>query len=134
MKQALKAAGTAALGIAIAAVGAGTASADAPAPGGLGLPTGAVTNPAVTGAVTDTASKLPGGDKVTGALGTLAPTAGHAAAAAPEAPVAAPAAAPAAAPVAGVTQTRGAIPTIPGVDKTPIGGLTGALPLPGLAG
>lgn len=127
MKQALKAAGTAALGIAIAAVGAGTASADAPAPGGLGLPTGAVTNPAVTGAVTDTASKLPGGDKVTGALGTLAPTAGHAAAAAPEAPAAA-------APVAGVTQTRGAIPTIPGVDKTPIGGLTNTLPLPGLTG
>ncbi|MFJ9694675.1 hypothetical protein [Kitasatospora sp. NPDC101183] len=127
MKQALKAAGTAALGIAIAAVGTGVASAaDGQAAGGLGLPTGAVTNPAVTGAVTDTASKLPGGDKVTGALGTLAPTAGHAAAAAPEAP--------AAAPVAGVTQTRGAIPSVPGLDKTPIGGLTGALPLPGLAG
>ncbi|MGA5820497.1 hypothetical protein ACPC54_21840 [Kitasatospora sp. NPDC094028] len=128
MKQALKAAGTAALGIAIAAVGTGVASAaDGQAAGGLGLPTGAVTNPAVTGAVTDTAAKLPGGDKVTGALGTLAPTAGHAAAAP------APAAAPAA-PVAGVTQTRGAVPTIPGVDKTPIGGLTGALPLPGLTG
>ncbi|WP_369183872.1 ATP-binding protein [Streptomyces sp. Y1] len=128
MKQALKAAGTAALGIAIAAVGTGVASAaDGQAAGGLGLPTGAVTNPAVTGAVTDTASKLPGGDKVTGALGTLAPTAGHAAAAP------APAGAPAA-PVAGVTQTRGAVPTIPGVDKTPIGGLTGALPLPGLTG
>ncbi|KJS57430.1 hypothetical protein VM98_00610 [Streptomyces rubellomurinus subsp. indigoferus] len=132
MKQALKAAGTAALGIAIAAVGTGVASAaDGQAAGGLGLPTGAVTNPAVTGAVTDTASKLPGGDKVTGALGTLAPSAGHAAAA--PAPAGAPAAAPAA-PVAGVTQTRGAVPTIPGVDKTPIGGLTGALPLPGLTG
>ncbi|MFF7989903.1 ATP-binding protein [Kitasatospora xanthocidica] len=122
MKQALKAAGTAALGIAIAAVGAGTASADAaPAPGGLGLPTGAVTNPAVTGAVTDTAAKLPGGDKVTGTLGTLAPSVGHAAPAE-------------AAPVAGVTQQRGAVPSVPGLDKTPIGGLTGALPLPGLGG
>ncbi|MFJ8626825.1 ATP-binding protein [Kitasatospora sp. NPDC093550] len=124
MKQALKAAGTAALGIAIAAVGAGTASADAaPAPGGLGLPTGAVTNPAVTGAVTDTAGKLPGGDKVTGALGTLAPTAGHAAAPAADT-----------APLAGVTQQRGAVPSVPGLDKTPIGGLTNTLPLPGLAG
>lgn len=67
MKQAtLKAAGTAVLGLAIAAVGAGSASADPVAAGGLGLPTGAVTNPAVTGAVTDTASKLPGGDKVAG--------------------------------------------------------------------
>ncbi|MEV7928117.1 MULTISPECIES: ATP-binding protein [unclassified Kitasatospora] len=118
MKQALKAAGTAALGIAIAAVGAGTAAA-APAPGGLGLPTGAVTNPAVTGAVTDTAAKLPGGDKVTGTLGTLTPAAGQAA--------------PAPAAEAGAT-TRGAIPTIPGIDKTPIGGLTHTLPLPGLAG
>ncbi|MFD5464936.1 ATP-binding protein [Kitasatospora sp. NPDC127059] len=119
MKQALKAAGTAALGIAIAAVGAGTASA-APgqAAGGLGLPTGAVTNPAVTGAVTDTAAKLPGGDKVAGTLGTLAPTAGQAAPA------------PAAdAPIAGVTQQRaGALPGVPGLDKTPVGGLAGALP------
>ncbi|MFE6055718.1 hypothetical protein ACFQ6N_33670 [Kitasatospora sp. NPDC056446] len=122
MKQALKAAGTAALGIAIAAVGAGTASAAAPAPGGLGLPTGAVTNPAVTGAVTDTAAKLPGADKVTGTLGTLAPTAGRAVPAT-------------GAPLAGVTEQRGAIPTVPGLDKTPIGGLTGALPgLPGLTG
>ncbi|MFJ2192520.1 ATP-binding protein [Kitasatospora sp. NPDC087861] len=118
MKQALKAAGTAALGIAIAAVGAGSASAAAPAPGGVGLPTSTLTNPAVTGAVADTANKLPGGDEVTGTLGTLAPTAGQAAPTA-EAPAAA---------------TRGAIPTIPGVDKTPIGGLTHALPLPGLAG
>ncbi|MFF3007286.1 ATP-binding protein [Kitasatospora sp. NPDC057940] len=117
MKQALKAAGTAALGIAIAAVGAGTAS--AAAPGGLGLPTGAVTNPAVTGAVTDTAAKLPGGDKVTGTLGTLTPAAGQAA--------------PAPAAEAGAA-TRGALPTIPGVDKTPIGGLTHTLPLPGLTG
>ncbi|MEU8921800.1 ATP-binding protein [Kitasatospora sp. NPDC048545] len=123
MKQALKAAGTAALGIAIAAIGAGTASADAaPAPGGLGLPTGAVTNPAVTGAVTDTAAKLPGADKVTGTLGTLAPSVGHAAPAAE-------------APLAGVTQQRAAVPSVPGLDKTPIGGLTGALPgLPGLGG
>jgi hypothetical protein len=116
MKQALKAAGTAAIGIAIAAVGAGTASAaDGQAAGGLGLPTGAVTNPAVTGAVTDTAAKLPGGDKVTGTLGTLAPTVGKAA---PTDAV----------PLAGVTEQRGAVPTIPGLDKTPIGGLTGALP------
>ncbi|MER6298163.1 ATP-binding protein [Kitasatospora sp. NPDC001539] len=116
MKQALKAAGTAALGIAIAAVGAGTASAAAgQATGGLGLPTGAVTNPAVTGAVTDTAAKLPGGDKVAGTLGTLAPTAGQAAPAE-------------AAPIAGVTQQRGAVPSVPGLDKTPVGGLTNALP------
>ncbi|MEV7601437.1 ATP-binding protein [Kitasatospora sp. NPDC089797] len=126
MKQALKAAGTAALGIAIAAVGAGTASAAAgQAAGGLGLPTGAVTNPAVTGAVTDTAAKLPGGDKVAGTLGTLTPSAGQPAAA--PAPEAAPAA-----PVAGVTQQRAALPGVPGLDKTPIGGLTGALP--GLGG
>ncbi|MBV6696553.1 ATP-binding protein [Kitasatospora aureofaciens] len=122
MKQALKAAGTAALGIAIAAVGAGTASADAPAPGGVGLPTTALSNPAVTGAVTDTATKLPGGDKVTGTLGTLAPSAGQAAPAAPEGPI------------AGVTQQRAAVPSIPGVDKTPLGGLTNTLPLPGLGG
>ncbi|MFJ9843934.1 ATP-binding protein [Kitasatospora sp. NPDC101155] len=117
MKQALKAAGTAALGIAIAAVGAGTASAAAgQATGGLGLPTGAVTNPAVTGAVADTAAKLPGGDKVAGTLGTLAPTAGQAAPAAE------------AAPVAGITQQRGALPGIPGLDKTPVGGLANTLP------
>ncbi|MEV7020970.1 ATP-binding protein, partial [Kitasatospora sp. NPDC093558] len=80
MKQALKAVGTAAVGIAIAAVGAGTASADAPVPGGVGLPTTALQNPAVTGAVTDTANKLPGGDKVTSTLGPLAPSAGQPAA------------------------------------------------------
>ncbi|MER7754365.1 ATP-binding protein [Kitasatospora sp. NPDC097643] len=122
MKQALKAAGTAALGVAIAAVGAGSASA-APAPGGVGLPTTALTNPAVTNTVTDAATKLPGGEKVAGTLGTLAPTAGQAA----------PAAAPAEAPIAGVTN-RAAVPNIPGVDKTPIGGLTNTLPLPGLTG
>ncbi|MFE2723754.1 ATP-binding protein [Kitasatospora sp. NPDC059327] len=116
MKQAtLKAAGTAVLGIAIAAVGAGSASADPVAAGGLGLPTGAVTNPAVTGAVADTASKLPGGDKVAGTLGTLAPSAGQAAAPADAAP-------------------RAGVPSIPGLGSTPIGGLTGALPLPGLGG
>ncbi|MGW2251749.1 hypothetical protein ACWCXH_16335 [Kitasatospora sp. NPDC001660] len=119
MKQALKAAGTAALGIAIAAVGVGTASADAPAPGGVGLPTTALQNPAVTGAVTDTANKLPGGDKVTSTLGPLAPSAGQAPAGD-------------AAPIAGVTQSRAGLPSIPGVDKTPLGGLTGALP--GLGG
>ncbi|GAA2839990.1 ATP-binding protein [Kitasatospora sp. CM 4170] len=115
MKQAkLKAAGTAALGLAIAAVGAGSASADPVAAGGLGSPAGLVSNPAVTGAVVDTAGKLPGGDKVTGTLGTLAPTAGQAPAAD---------AAP-----------RAAVPSVPGLDKTPLGGLTGALPLPGLGG
>ncbi|MFF2043305.1 ATP-binding protein [Kitasatospora sp. NPDC058170] len=122
MKQAtLKAAGTAVLGIAIAAVGAGSASADPVAAGGLGLPTGAVTNPAVTGAVADAASKLPGGDKVAGTLGTLAPSAGQAAA--PMGDVA-----PAAGP------NRAAIPSVPGLDKTPLGGLTNTLPLPGLGG
>ncbi|MBV2154324.1 ATP-binding protein [Kitasatospora sp. SUK 42] len=116
MKQALKAAGTAALGIAIAAIGAGTASAaDGQAAGGLGLPTGAVTNPAVTGAVTEAAAKLPGGDKVTSALGALAPTVGRAAPAD-------------ATPIAGVTEQRGAVPSVPGLDKTPIGGLAGLLP------
>ncbi|MFD0272573.1 hypothetical protein ACFVHB_01530 [Kitasatospora sp. NPDC127111] len=118
MKQAtLKAAGTAALGIAIAAVGAGSASADPAAAGGLGLPTGAVTNPAVTGAVVDTAGKLPGGDKVAGTLGTLNPSTGQA--------VTAP---------AGDAAQRAAVPNVPGLDKTPLGGLTQTLPLPGLGG
>ncbi|MFJ3791869.1 hypothetical protein [Kitasatospora sp. NPDC090091] len=117
MKQAkLKAAGTAALGLAIAAVGAGSASADPVAAGGLGSPAGLVSNPAVTGAVVDTAGKLPGGDKVTGTLGTLAPTAGQATA-----------------PMADAAP-RAAVPSVPGLDKTPLGGLTGALPLPGLGG
>ncbi|MEU1288394.1 hypothetical protein [Kitasatospora sp. NPDC005856] len=126
MKQALKAAGTAALGIAIAAVGAGTASAaDGQAAGGLGLPTGALTNPAVTGAVADTAAKLPTG-KVTETLGTLAPSVGKAVPAGDT-------------PLAGVTQERAAqraaLPTVPGLDKTPIGQLTSTLPaLPGLTG
>ncbi|GAA2997871.1 hypothetical protein ACFVUY_35235 [Kitasatospora sp. NPDC058063] len=123
MKQALKAAGTAALGIAIAAVGAGTASAaDGQAAGGLGLPTGALTNPAVTGAVTDTAAKLPATGKVTETLGTLAPSVGKAVPAGET-------------PLAGVTQQRAALPTVPGLDKTPIGALTSTLPaLPGLTG
>ncbi|MFE7592893.1 hypothetical protein ACFU6K_26130 [Kitasatospora sp. NPDC057512] len=128
MKQALKAAGTAALGIAIAAVGAGAASAaDGQAAGGLGLPTGVLTNPAVTGAVTDTAAKLPAAGKVTETLGTLAPSVGKAVPAGDT-------------PLAGVTeqraaQQRAALPTIPGLDKTPIGGLTSTLPaIPGLTG
>ncbi|MET9399595.1 ATP-binding protein [Kitasatospora sp. NPDC002965] len=116
MKQAtLKAAGTAALGLAIAAVGAGSASAAPAATGGLGLPTGALTNPAVTGAVTDTAAKLPGGDRVANTLGTLAPSAGQATA-----------------PLAGAAGNRAGVPSIPGLDKTPVGGLTGLLP--GLGG
>ncbi|MDY0810140.1 ATP-binding protein [Kitasatospora purpeofusca] len=115
MKQAtLKAAGTAALGIAIAAVGAGGASAaPAAATGGLGLPTSLLTNPAATSAVTEAAGKLPVADKVSGTLGTLAPSAGQAAA-------------PAA--------NRAGVPSIPGLDKTPLGGLTQTLPLPGLGG
>ncbi|MER5355481.1 ATP-binding protein [Kitasatospora sp. NPDC002551] len=119
MKQAtLKAAGTAALGIAIAAVGAGGASAaPATATGGLGLPTNLLTNPATAKALTDTAGKLPVADKVSSTLGTLAPSAGEAAA-----------------PIAGVTSNRGALPTVPGLDKTPLGGLTQTLPLPGLTG
>ncbi|MEV6974380.1 ATP-binding protein [Kitasatospora sp. NPDC093806] len=119
MKQAtLKAAGTAALGIAIAAVGAGGASAaPASATGGLGLPTNLLTNPAATSALTDAAGKLPVADKVSGTLGTLAPSAGQAAA-----------------PVAGATGNRAGVPSVPGLDKTPLGGLTGALPLPGLGG
>ncbi|MFE7189173.1 ATP-binding protein [Kitasatospora sp. NPDC057541] len=119
MKQAtLKAAGTAALGIAIAAVGAGSASAaPATAAGGLGLPTGLLTNPAATSALTDAAGKLPVADKVSSTLGTLAPSAGQAAA-----------------PVAGAAADRAALPTVPGLDKTPLGGLTQALPLPGLGG
>ncbi|MFG2903489.1 hypothetical protein ACGF13_00260 [Kitasatospora sp. NPDC048286] len=123
MKQALKAAGTAALGIAIAAVGAGTASAvDGQAAGGLGLPTGVLTNPAVSSAVADTAAKLPATGKVTETLGTLAPSVGQAVPAGDTA-------------VAGVTQQRGALPTVPGLDKTPLGGLAGTLPaLPGLTG
>ncbi|MFJ8432625.1 ATP-binding protein [Kitasatospora sp. NPDC094019] len=113
MKQAtLKAAGTAALGIAIAAVGAGSASAAPAATGGLGLPTSLLTNPAATSAVTDAAGKLPVADKVSGTLGTLAPSAGQAAA-----------------PAAG---NRAGVPSVPGLDKTPIGGLTGMLP--GLGG
>ncbi|MFB6893175.1 ATP-binding protein [Kitasatospora sp. NPDC056327] len=118
MKQAtLKAAGTAALGLAIAAVGAGGASAAPSATGGLGLPTNLLTNPAATNALTEAAGKLPVADKVSGTLGTLAPTAGQAAA-----------------PVSGATGNRAALPTVPGLDKTPLGGLTQTLPLPGLGG
>ncbi|MFF8771665.1 hypothetical protein [Kitasatospora sp. NPDC015120] len=119
MKQAtLKAAGTAALGLAIAAVGAGGASAaPAAAAGGLGLPTSLLTNPAATNALTDAAGKLPVADKVSSTLGSLAPTAGQPAA-----------------PLAGVTSNRAALPNVPGLDKTPLGGLTQTLPLPGLTG
>ncbi|MFE7561844.1 ATP-binding protein [Kitasatospora sp. NPDC057500] len=119
MKQAtLKAAGTAALGIAIAAVGAGGASAaPATATGGLGLPTNLLTNPAATGALTDAAGKLPIADKVSSTLGSLAPSVGQA--------TGTPAAA---------TGNRAALPTVPGLDKTPLGSLTQTLPLPGLTG
>ncbi|WP_316523780.1 hypothetical protein [Kitasatospora brasiliensis] len=123
MKQALKVAGTAALGIAIAAIGAGTASAaDGQAAGGLGLPTGVLTNPAVADAVSDTAAKLPATGKVTETLGTLAPSVGQAVPAGET-------------PLAGVTEQRAALPTVPGLDKTPIGSLTSTLPaIPGLTG
>ncbi|MFD7734692.1 hypothetical protein ACFV6F_30460 [Kitasatospora phosalacinea] len=141
MKQAtLKAAGTAALGVAFAAVAAGSAAAAPVAPGGLGLPTSALTNPGVTGAATGAVSKLPGGDQLGTVTGTLNPAAG------------APAAAPApveeqAPPVAeqtgpgGVDQEQGApapaaanrvggldsVPGGQGLAKTPVGGVVGTL-------
>jgi len=107
MKQAtLKAAGTAALGVAIAAVAAGSASA-APAPGGLGLPTSALTNPGLTGAATGAVAKVPGGDQVAQVAGTLNP--GVASSLTPAPAQAEPAApAPEAAPVA--TAPEGAAP------------------------
>ncbi|MFD7643287.1 hypothetical protein ACFV4P_21840 [Kitasatospora sp. NPDC059795] len=77
MKQAtLKAAGTAVLGVVAAVVAAGTASAAPVAPGGLGLPTGALTNPGVTGAATGAVSKLPGADQLGTVTGALNPAAG----------------------------------------------------------
>ncbi|MGW4807728.1 hypothetical protein [Kitasatospora sp. NPDC004272] len=136
MKQAtLKAAGTAALGVAFAAVAAGSASAAPVAPGGLGLPTSALTNPGVTGAATGAVSKLPGGDQLGTVTGTLNPNAG------------APAAAPVeeqAPPVAeqtgpgGVDQEQapaaanrvGGLDSVPGgqgLAKTPVGGVVGTL-------
>jgi len=136
MKQAtLKAAGAAALGVAFAAVAAGSASAAPVAPGGLGLPTGALTNPGVTGAATGAVSKLPGGDQLGTVTGTLNPSAG------------APAAAPVeeqAPPVAeqvgpgGVDQEQapaaanrvGGLDSVPGgqgLAKTPVGGVVGTL-------
>ena len=124
MKQAtLKAAGVAALGIAMAAGAAGSASAAPAAAGGLGLPTSALTNPALTGAATNAVSSLPGGDKVASAVGTLNPSAGQAMPA-DVAPVS-------------VAADRGAVPSVPGLDSTPVGGLTGVLGgagLPGLGG
>ncbi|MEV4611890.1 hypothetical protein AB0K43_04705 [Kitasatospora sp. NPDC049258] len=165
MKQAtLKAAGTAALGVAIAAVAAGTAS--AAGAGGLGLPT-TLANPevagAATGAATGAVNKVPGAGEVTQAVGTLgvasplnpAPAAPAAEAPAAEAPAAeAPAeVAPASAPMAEAARAAGAnrmggldsVPGGQGLSKTPVGGVVntisglgagaGAVPgLPGLPG
>ncbi|MFE1322180.1 hypothetical protein [Kitasatospora phosalacinea] len=138
MKQAtLKAAGTAALGVAFAAVAAGSAAAAPVAPGGLGLPTSALTNPGVTGAATGAVSKLPGGDQLGTVTGTLNPAAG--------APAAAPAPAEEQAPPVveqvgpgGVDQEQapaaanrvGGLDSVPGgqgLAKTPVGGVVGTL-------
>ncbi|MEV7179129.1 hypothetical protein [Kitasatospora sp. NPDC093679] len=116
MKQAtLKAAGTAALGVAIAAVAAGTAS--AAAPGGLGLPTSALTNPGLTGAVPGAVQKVPGGSEVTQAVGTLNPEVGGKLTPAAEAPAADAAADRALPPVPGAQ----------GLEKTPVGGVLGTV-------
>ncbi|MER8184085.1 hypothetical protein [Kitasatospora sp. NPDC094015] len=164
MKQAtLKAAGTAALGVAIAAVAAGTAS--AAGAGGLGLPT-TLANPAVAGAAagaaTGAVNQVPGGGEVTEAVGTLGaasplnPAPAAPAAAAEDAPAAeAPAgeAAPASAPMADAARAAGSnrmggldsVPGGQGLSKTPVGGVVntisglgagaGAVPgLPGLPG
>ncbi|GAA3060073.1 hypothetical protein GCM10020229_84680 [Kitasatospora albolonga] len=153
MKQAtLKAAGTAALGVAIAAVAAGSAS--AAAPGGLGGPTSLLTNSgALTGAATSTVGKLPATAPVTEAVGNLNPDVAGPVAQAPEsaqpmtAPVTdqtAPMVDGAAAPVADAAAPRALpvpLPGAEGLDKTPVGSVTGlvggGLPgggLPGIGG
>ncbi|MFD9127434.1 hypothetical protein [Kitasatospora sp. NPDC059571] len=132
MKQAtLKAASTAALGVAIAAAAAGSAS--AAAPGGLGLPTSALTNPGLTSAVPGAVQKVPGGNEVTQTVGTLNPAVGEKLTpAAPAAPADAPAAdAPAAdaAPAMAPAADR-ALPPVPGaqgLEKTPVGGVLGTV-------
>ncbi|MFB7948916.1 hypothetical protein ACFC6L_28830 [Kitasatospora phosalacinea] len=144
MKQAtLKAAGTAALGVAFAAVAAGSAAAAPVAPGGLGLPTSALTNPGVTGAATGAVSKLPGGDQLGTVTGTLNPTAGAPAAAPAPAEEQAPPVAEQTGP-GGVDQEQGApapaapaaanrvggldsVPGGQGLAKTPVGGVVGTL-------
>ncbi|MEV6208297.1 hypothetical protein [Kitasatospora sp. NPDC051914] len=142
MKQAtLKAAGTAALGVAIAAAAAGTAS--AAAPGGLGLPTSALTNPGVTGAVPGAVQKVPGGNEVTQAVGTLNPEVGGKLTPAAPAEAPAPEAAPVAdaAPEAAADRALPPVPGAQGLEKTPVGGVLGTVSglgagggLPGIGG
>ncbi|MFI5532304.1 hypothetical protein ACIA8O_27600 [Kitasatospora sp. NPDC051853] len=155
MKQAtLKAAGTAALGVAIAAVAAGSAS--AAAPGGLGGPTSLLTNSgALTGAATSTVGKLPATAPVTEAVGNLNPDVAGPVAQAPEsaqpmtAPVTeqtAPMVDAAAAPVADAAAPRALPVPLPGAEglaqapgvSTVTGALGGGLPggssLPGIGG
>ncbi|MFB7662398.1 hypothetical protein ACFC1R_00410 [Kitasatospora sp. NPDC056138] len=127
MKQAtLKAAGTAALGVALAAAAAGSAS--AATGGGLGLPTSALSHSdALTGAATSATGKLPAAAPVTEAVGNL--NSGVGSSLAPAAPAAdadpqAPAAATKAATRAGLP-----VPGAEGLSKLPgVGTLTGALP------
>ncbi|BFV58912.1 hypothetical protein KCMC57_up40160 [Kitasatospora sp. CMC57] len=155
MKQAtLKAAGTAALGVALAAAAAGSAS--AATPGGLGLPTGALAQSgALTGAATSTVSQLPATAPVTEAVGHLNPDVAGPVAQAPES--AQPMTAPvtdqtspmtdgATAPVAEAATPRGLPLPVPGAEgltqapgvSTVTGALGGGLPggssLPGLGG
>ncbi|KDN85066.1 hypothetical protein [Kitasatospora cheerisanensis] len=141
MKQAtLKAAGTAVLGVVAAAVAAGTASAAPVAPGGLGLPTGALTNPGVTGAATGAVSKLPGADQLGTVTGALNPAAGNAApgAASAASEQAQPVAEhvgpggvdPKAVPAAEAAPRVGGLDAIPGgqgLAKTPVGSVVGTL-------
>ncbi|WP_052682302.1 hypothetical protein [Saccharothrix sp. ST-888] len=139
MKQAtLKAAGTAALGVALAAAAAGSAS--AATGGGLGLPTSALSHSdALTGAATSATGKLPAAAPVTEAVGNLNSGVGSSLApAAPAAPAAqAPAAdaAPGADPEAPAAATKAVtraglpVPGAEGLSKLPgVGTLTGALP------
>ncbi|MFG2697449.1 hypothetical protein ACIHEI_15270 [Kitasatospora sp. NPDC051984] len=140
MKQAtLKAAGTAVLGVVAAAVAAGTASAAPVAPGGLGLPTGALTNPAVTGAATGAVSKLPGADQLGTVTGALNPAAGTPVQAADQATEQTGQVAEQVGP-AGVDGRQAAAPeaahriggldSVPGgqgLAKTPVGGVIGTL-------
>ncbi|MFD8482798.1 hypothetical protein [Kitasatospora sp. NPDC059673] len=139
MKQAtLKAAGTAVLGVVAAAVAAGTASAAPVAPGGLGLPTGALTNPGVTSAATGAVSKLPGADQLGTVTGALNPAAGAPAqAAAPATEQAGPVAEqvgpagvdPQAAAPEGAHRIGGldSVPGGQGLAKTPVGSVIGTL-------
>ncbi|MDH6124155.1 hypothetical protein [Kitasatospora sp. GP82] len=128
MKQAtLKAAGTAALGIAIAAA-AGSAS--AATGGGFGTPVSALNHTeALTGAAGGAVNKLPGGDGVTETVGTLNP--GVANALAPAADAAPDAATRA---LRGGNPVTGALGNVPGAGAL-TGALGGGVPgVPGLGG